>query len=48
MMEELNQLPAKYRMPLVMHYFGGLSREEMAEQLGWQPSRPLGVRVPSR
>src|SRR4051812_45525419 len=30
MMEELNKLPAKYRMPLVLHYFGGLSREEMA------------------
>src|SRR5689334_1332132 len=25
MMEELNKLPAKYRMPLVLHYFGGLS-----------------------
>ena len=24
MMEELNKLPAKYRMPLVLHYFGGL------------------------
>jgi RNA polymerase sigma factor (sigma-70 family) len=34
MMQELNQLPAKYRVPLVMHYFGGLSREQMAEQLG--------------
>jgi RNA polymerase sigma factor (sigma-70 family) len=44
MMEELNQLPAKYRMPLVMHYFGGLSREEMSEQLGCNPST-LGVRV---
>src|SRR5688500_6330424 len=44
MMEELNKLPAKYRMPLVMHYFGGLSREEMSEQLGCNPST-LGVRV---
>src|SRR5206468_4228345 len=44
LMEELNQLPAKYRMPLVMHYFGGLSREEMAQQLGCNPST-LGVRV---
>jgi RNA polymerase sigma factor (sigma-70 family) len=44
MMEELNQLPAKYRLPLVMHYFGGLSREEMSEQLGCNPST-LGVRV---
>lgn len=44
MMEELNQLPAKYRMPLVMHYFGGLSRDEMATELGCNPST-LGVRV---
>src|SRR5688500_13181646 len=44
MMEELHQLPPKYRMPLVMHYFGGLSREEMSEQLGCNPST-LGVRV---
>ena len=44
MMEELNQLPAKYRMPLVMHYFGGLSRDEMSEQLKCNPST-LGVRV---
>jgi RNA polymerase sigma factor (sigma-70 family) len=44
MMEELNQLPPKYRMPLVMHYFGGLSRDEMADQLGCNPST-LGVRV---
>ncbi|MEO6437031.1 MAG: sigma-70 family RNA polymerase sigma factor, partial [Tepidisphaeraceae bacterium] len=44
MMEELNKLPAKYRMPLVLHYFGGLSREEMADELGCNPST-LGVRV---
>ncbi len=44
MMEELNKLPAKYRMPLVLHYFGGLSREEMAEELSCNPST-LGVRV---
>lgn len=44
LMEELNKLPPKYRMPLVMHYFGGLSREEMAEQLKCNPST-LGVRV---
>ena len=30
MMEELDKLPAKYRMPLVLHYFGGLSRDEIA------------------
>lgn len=44
MMEELDKLPAKYRMPLVLHYFGGLSRDEMAAELGCNPST-LGVRV---
>ena len=44
MMEELDKLPAKYRMPLVLHYFGGLSREEMSAELGCNPST-LGVRV---
>ena len=28
LMEELNKLPRQYRMPLVMHYFGGLSRRD--------------------
>ncbi|HUB23970.1 MAG TPA: RNA polymerase sigma factor [Tepidisphaeraceae bacterium] len=31
--EELNKLPAKYRLPLILHYFGGLSQEEMAREL---------------
>src|SRR6185503_8179055 len=42
--EELHQLPAKYRLPMVLHYFGGLSRDEMARELGCKPST-LGVRV---
>lgn len=42
--EELAKLPASYRMPLVLHYFGGLSREEMASQLKIKPST-LGVRL---
>ncbi len=42
--EELAQLPAAYRMPLVLHYFGGLSRDEMAEQLRVRPNT-LGVRL---
>lgn len=42
--EELAKLPASYRMPLVLHYFGGLSREEMADQLKLKPST-LGVRL---
>jgi RNA polymerase sigma factor (sigma-70 family) len=32
---ELDQLPEKYRAPLVLCYFEGLSNEEAAEQLQW-------------
>jgi RNA polymerase sigma factor (sigma-70 family) len=42
--EELQKLPAKYRMPLILHYFGGLTREEMAAELNCKPST-LGVRI---
>ena len=42
--EELAKLPAKYRLPLVSLYFGGLSREEIAGQLGLKPGA-LGVRL---
>jgi RNA polymerase sigma factor (sigma-70 family) len=42
--EELAKLPTKYRLPLVSLYFGGLSREEIAEQLGLKPGA-LGVRL---
>ena len=42
--EELKKLPAKYRLPLVLHFFGGMSREEMAKELGCKPST-LGVRL---
>src|ERR1039458_7755740 len=42
--EELNKLPSKYRLPLILHYFGGMSREEMAAALGCQASTP-GVRI---
>ncbi|HQY88977.1 MAG TPA: RNA polymerase sigma factor, partial [Tepidisphaeraceae bacterium] len=42
--EELAKLPAGYRMPLILHYFGGLSREEMSDQLRIKPST-LGVRL---
>jgi RNA polymerase sigma factor (sigma-70 family) len=42
--EELAKLPASYRMPLILHYFGGLSRDEMASQLKLKPST-LGVRL---
>lgn len=42
--EELNRLPAKYRLPLVLHYYGGLSREQMAVELRCKPAT-LGVRL---
>ena len=42
--EELHQLPAKYRLPMILHYYGGLSRDEMAKELGCKPST-LGVRI---
>lgn len=42
--EELSQLPAKYRLPLILHYFGGLTRDEMARELNCKPAT-LGVRI---
>jgi RNA polymerase sigma factor (sigma-70 family) len=36
--EELQQLPSKYRQPLVLCYLGNMTNEEAAEKLGW----PLG------
>ncbi|MFN4243590.1 MAG: sigma-70 family RNA polymerase sigma factor [Tepidisphaerales bacterium] len=42
--EELNRLPAKYRLPLVLHYYGGLTREQMAAELKCKPAT-LGVRL---
>lgn len=42
--QEINKLPPKYRVPLIMHYFGGLSRDEMARELQCKPGT-LGVRL---
>jgi len=36
---EVNQLPAKYRTPIVLCYLNGKTNEQAAEELGW----PLGT-----
>src|SRR5262245_48382179 len=33
--DELNQLPARWRSPLVLCYLEGMTRDEAARQLGW-------------
>src|SRR5262249_7367725 len=35
---ELARLPDKFRVPLVLCYLEGLTRDEAAHQLGWSPS----------
>jgi RNA polymerase sigma factor (sigma-70 family) len=37
--EEISHLPAKYRTPIVLCFFEGLTHDEAAERLGW----PLGT-----
>lgn len=42
--QELDQLPAKYRMPLVLHYFGGLSHDQISQEMRCTTAA-LGVRL---
>lgn len=42
--DELDKLPTKYRLPLILHYFGGLCPEEVAREMKLNAST-LGVRL---
>jgi RNA polymerase sigma factor (sigma-70 family) len=42
--DELQQLPAKYRTPLVLCYLEGLTNEEAARRLGW-PTGSMSYRL---
>ena len=41
---ELDELPPKYKMPLVLHYFGGLSHEQISKEMNCTTAA-LGVRL---
>jgi RNA polymerase sigma factor (sigma-70 family) len=41
--EELERLPTRYRLPLVLCYLEGCTRDEAAERLGWSEQRVKGL-----
>src|SRR5262249_57920132 len=40
--EELPRLPEKYRLPLLLCYYQGLTNEEAARRLAWPPGTVCG------
>lgn len=42
--DELNQLPTRYRTPMILYYFGGMTPVSIARQLGCRP-KALGMRL---
>ena len=43
---ELSKLPTKYRAPIVLCYFEGLTHEEAALRLGWPVGSVKGRLAP--